>query len=75
MSGPSKPVSWYHLARGLRDAGATLTKYGQTLAAAPRRICCFCNADLGPAPATCGGDSHGMCDPICPAAVAMGWDI
>lgn len=29
-----------------------------------RRICSYCKADLGPAPAGCSGDTHGIC-PTC----------
>lgn len=27
----------------------------------PRIICAYCKADLGAAPASCPGDSHGIC--------------
>ena len=38
-----------------------------------RRICCFCNKDLGPAIGNYSNDTHGMHTPPCPEAIAMGW--
>lgn len=65
-------VDWNAVARALAASGCNLTEYGQQLANF-RRICAWCSKDLGPAPAGSTGDSHGLCEPACPEAIAMGW--
>lgn len=38
-----------------------------------RRICCFCQRVLGPAIGNYTNDTHGVCEPLCPEAKALGW--
>lgn len=72
MSGPSCVPDWPVIARALAASGCDLTDYGESLAA-PRRICAWCHRDLGPAPPGSHDDTHGMCQPPCAEAIAMGW--
>ncbi len=38
-----------------------------------RRVCAFCRAELPGSDPQGTRTSHGMCDPICPEAKALGW--
>lgn len=73
MSGPARPVNWALVARALAASGCDLTDYGTELAA-PRIVCAWCRKDLGPAGPGFTADSHGLCSPPCPEAIAMGWE-
>lgn len=39
-----------------------------------RKLCCFCKTDLVGSDPTGTRASHGICNPICEPARAMGWE-